>query len=317
MQQMPRTGVLPPALTNATGTVKSVNFNGSKKYSKASLQQVTLGMRGSRRQMNTGESGHPKLSDGNGNGPSTECSNRSDVPVINDDEEQEEAFARMTPAQARAAKIRRDRQRAAKAVVEQRMKERASKQVDADTERAGSAMAQANTHVTQRARKREEPKLRLVHGQHFPHGFQAVEYAYGDAGTWKRASNVQYRFNVFEEHATDSQPFDPEALATECTTVPHTCCDSDGNLLWDHERVGQVCPQGDGSTACAFHEHNGFGSAGMGRSGMIAQPRLLFFFDDNVLGHCISQIYGKQPPAGINASSSSIMNTTFCRCVCV
>ena len=42
--------------------------------------------------------------------------------------------------------------------------------------------------------------------------------------------------------------------------------------------------------------------------------RLLFSFDDNVLGHCISQIYSKPVPAGLDASDVNKMNQTFCRC---
>lgn len=49
-------------------------------------------------------------------------------------------------------------------------------------------------------------------------GFQAVEYAYGDEGTWKKLGQVKYEHNLFQQHATDSQPLDVEALEVKCST---------------------------------------------------------------------------------------------------
>lgn len=272
-------------------------------------EPVTLGVRGRRRA--------PPLDAG--------CSRSSDTAAAHAGAREAEQdifrptdddpFAQMNPAQARAARIRRDREVAAKAAARDKMTQRAAQKSD-DAEQQRTAQ--------QSTRPQNEPKtdrkiatsaVRLDHGQHFPHGFQAVEYAYSAEGTWKRLSGLRYDSNVFEEHSDESRPYDPETLALKCASQQHTCCDLEGNILCDPDRVGSV-QQSAGSSACAFHQHNGLASGPGGVAKRVSRPRLLFSFDDNVLGNCISQVYGKPAPHGVEASSVNDMNRTFCRCVC-
>jgi len=254
-------------------------------------ERVTLGLRGVGRRPS--ESFHAF----------SESATPQDAPCPAAPEPEEDPFARMDPAQARAARIRRDRAIAAKAVAQQKLAERAGRQAQ-EAERASHdhpAIA-APAHLS----RETGPAVRLVHGQHFPHGFEAVEHMYGSEGTWKRIGEVRYDSNLFREHASEAHPLDPETLEDACSRLQHTCCDADGNIMFDPGRLGKV-QQCCG--AFAFHEHSGL--AGSGRRG--GRMRLLFNFDDNVLGHCVSQIYSKPAPSGVDASDANSMNQTFCR----
>ena len=219
-------------------------------------------------------------------------------------------FEHMTPAQARAARIRHDQARAAKAIAERRLKERSA--CDTISTHDSRASEESIPRSEREHRWAQEESIQMAHGRHFPHGFQAVEFAYGKEGMWKRVSNLCYEKNLFREHGSSAHPCDAEALEEACTTRQHTCCDLDGNLFSDPDRVGELRFQPDDGDH-AFHEHNGLCSNGMGQGKRQARPRLLFFFDDNVLGHCISQIYGKPAPGGLEASTMHSTNKTFCR----
>jgi len=226
--------------------------------------------------------------------------------------QQEDPFVNLTPAQARAARIRRDRGIVAKARAKEKLVLLAAKKMEGPPHIAATKLAEKQS---QKDRGLTAPAVKLVHGQHFPTGFQAVEYAYGDKGTWKRlSSELHYTCNQHKEHASDSHPLDPETLETDCTTHHCTCCDLDGNLLCDPERAGHVRHSAVGVAAFAFHEHSGIGGGAGCTSKQVAKPRLLFSFDENVLGHCVSLIYHKPPPAGVEATSVIHMNKTFCRC---
>jgi len=265
----------------------------------APTERVTLGLRGVGRPPS--ESFHSASKSGT----------PQDAPCPAAPEPEEEPFARMDPAQARAARIRRDRAIAAKAVAQQKLAERAEEAVRAAARQAEEAervshdrpAIGAPAHLS----RETGPAARLVHGQHFPHGFQAVEYVYGSEGTWKRIGEVRYDSNLFREHASDAHPLDPEKLEDACSRHQHTCCDLDGNVMFDPGRLGKV-QQCCGGTAFAFHEH-----CGLVCSGKKGRMRLLFNFDDNVLGHCVSQIYSKPAPSGLDASDANAMNQTFCR----
>jgi len=216
----------------------------------------------------------------------------------------------LTPAQARAARIRRDREIVAKAWAKEKLALLAAKKMEGPPQLAATKLTEKQP---QKDRGLTAPAVKLVHGQHFPTGFQAVEYAYGH--TFKRlSSELHYTCNLHKEHASDTHPFDPETLETDCTIHHCTCCDLDGNLLCDPERGGHVQHSAAGVAAFAFHEHSGIGGGGGCTSKQVAKPRLLFSFDDNVLGHCVSLIYHKPPPAGVEAASVIHMNKTFCRC---
>jgi len=264
----------------------------------SSQEPVTLGLRGSRRRpAQSGAAQQAAASDG--------APAHADPP----EPEEEDPFARMNPAQARAARIRRDRAAAAKLVAEQKLAERAARQAAEAELAAQPAPARPAAPAAAAPAQRGPAAWWLAHGQHFPHGFQAVEYAYGGDGTWKRVGEVRYECNLFREHASEAHPLDPERLEDACSRKHHTCCDLDGNILFDPGRLGKL-QQCCGGAAFAFHEHNGLA----GSSRKVGRPRLLFSFDDNVLGHCISQIYSKPAPAGLDASDVNTMNQTFCRC---
>jgi hypothetical protein len=250
---------------------------------------VTLGLRGQRRTPSRhGEAG-------------ASCSAAAASATC---EQNEDPFAHMNPAQARAARIRRDRALAAKAAACEKLKERVARQND--EVKQGQPLAERTRAESKRDPRLATSPVTLVHGQHFPHGFQAVEYAYGNEGTWKRLCGLCYESNLFIEHGR-------EALALKCTSQQQTCCDRDGNVLCDPERVGHV-QQSIGGSAHAFHEHNGLSASGAGGiATRVARPSLLFSFDDNVLGNCIGQIYSKPTPDGVEASNINNMNKTFCR----
>jgi hypothetical protein len=297
-------GIVPDQLARVLSSDTNV-VGGSRR---ACSSPVTLGLRGGHRRLKHDETPGTKAGEGDA------VRQGGGVRAGENTVEDQDAFAGMSPSQARAAKIRRERAIVAKAIAEKRMAERAARHQQEEIHVATASLSKPAEHKQRDSRATEgtAPAVQLSHGQHFPQGYQCVEYAYSEEGTWKRLGQLHYEHNMFEEHATDNQPFDRESLEGKCTTQQHTCCDSDGNILCDPKRVGQP-DQSSGSDRFAFQRSNGLAATGGNKGKRLARPCLLFTFDENLLGHCISQIYSKPAPAGLEADSVDKMNMTFSR----
>lgn len=142
------------------------------------------------------------------------------------------------------------------------------------------------------------------YGRHIPAGEEAVNYIYSDSeGTWKYIDDLNYIWNYYEHFATDTHPFDREALiaAADGNTL-FTARDANGYLLCDFNKNLEIDPD-ERHCGYAFHEHSGKGVNGTSRGNPFSQ----FWLDDNWLARYMSEAYGRPHPNGIVAHPDTFM----------
>lgn len=142
------------------------------------------------------------------------------------------------------------------------------------------------------------------YGIHYPAGVDAVNYIYSQSeGTWKYIDDLNYIWNYYEHFATDSHPFDREALigAADGSTL-FTARDANGYLLCDFNKNLEIDPN-ERHCGYAFHEHSGKGVNGSSRGNPFSQ----FWLDDNWLARYMSETYGRPHPNGIVDHPNSFM----------
>lgn len=142
------------------------------------------------------------------------------------------------------------------------------------------------------------------YGRHFPAGEAAVNYIYGEAqGTWKYIDDLNYIWNYYAQFATDSHPFDREALiAAADGSKLFTARDANGYLLCDFNNNLEIDPE-ERHCGFAFHEHSGRGVNGTSKGPAFSQ----FWLDDNWLARYMSEAYGRPHPNGIVDHPESFM----------
>ncbi|KAJ1476399.1 hypothetical protein T484DRAFT_3107346 [Baffinella frigidus] len=281
------------------------------------LGKVTLGLKGHGR----GKPGastqppRPTEADDAHNKEGSDIEAQQEDPVV----------ARLTLSQMRVARIREERQKISAekmAAAKQRREEAVleapctSSVVIAAHAAAHAALASDTSIGGRRRPSRERPQVTLPHGQHFPHGSQAVAFLYGAEGTFRAPlGEVRYEWNVHLEHASARQPCNPAAIDAAVTLVHHTTRDRDGNLLLDPTRSGEMASgrEGSGIEDGAFCEAAALGSVGQ----VVGRARLLFLFDDNLLGHAVAKVYGRRLPSGIAGASQAARIGTITRFQCL
>jgi len=134
---------------------------------------------------------------------------------------------------------------------------------------------------------------KLFLGRHFPNGNAAVEYIYGPEGTWTELNKLVYSYNYYPQYATPTHPFNKTQLIFDAITVPHTCRDANGHLLFDTNGQEQEIISPVPPNSFAFCEHSGKGINIRGN------PFYNCWYDDNSFAINMSMVYGKPLPSGL------------------
>lgn len=133
------------------------------------------------------------------------------------------------------------------------------------------------------------------YGEHYPNGKQAVDFAYGPEGTWKKMDNVQYKWNYYGQYQTEKHPFGKNELVAFASGDNQTTSrDANGHLLLDFNHDGEL--DNNGSGGYGFIEHSGRGIDGKKKGNAFNQ----FWYDDNFFARYMSQAYHKQEPHGLS-----------------
>ena len=123
------------------------------------------------------------------------------------------------------------------------------------------------------------------YGYHFPHGLNAVQYIYGDQGTWRQYTGLE---NIYGYYNVPQSERD-QLIAYANGNNAATCADPNGNVLFGLPYESAT------ASGTSFEEHNGQGAGGAARG----QPFSQFWFDDNWLARYMSQAYGAPQPGGL------------------
>ena len=184
------------------------------------LGKVTLGLKGHGRGKQGAPTQPPRPTDADDAqdpaGTGTEAAAQQEDPAV----------ARMSLSQMRVARLREERQKtaaAAKKLRNEAVLEAPSAVVIAAQAAAHAALASDSSSGGRRCPSRERPQVPLPHGQHFPHGSQAVAFLYGPEGTFRAPlGEVRCDWNVHSEHASARQPCNPAALDAAASLAHHT-----------------------------------------------------------------------------------------------
>ncbi len=134
---------------------------------------------------------------------------------------------------------------------------------------------------------------RILFGRHYPNGNAAVEYIYGKEGTFVRLDSLTYTYNYYSYRATDKHPYNLTELLNESVSLPHTCRDADGHLLFDLDGCEESVARPP-LDSFAFCEHTGKGA-----HGLRGTPFLNFWYNDNTFARNMATAYGKPEPRGL------------------
>ena len=126
------------------------------------------------------------------------------------------------------------------------------------------------------------------YGIHEPHGLAAVQYLYGNEGTWRAFTGLENVYGYY--NVPDSEK--AQLIAYANGNNPATCADPDNNVLF------QLASGSGSASGSAFMEHNGRGAGGVADG----QPFSQFWYDDNWLARYMSAAYGAPQSDGLYSS---------------
>lgn len=139
--------------------------------------------------------------------------------------------------------------------------------------------------------------VKYTYGRHFPNGQAAVDHIYGEQGTFRRLSNVKYRWNYYDHCGPSKYPVRKQKLISDAAgNEQHTSRDANCRLLLDFDHNGEIDVTSGGQ---AFHEHNAIGVNGQ----TTGQPFTIFWFDDNWFARYMSDAYNREQPYGLGATT--------------
>eukprot|EP00008_Paramoeba_atlantica_P001474 CAMPEP_0201503984 /NCGR_PEP_ID=MMETSP0151_2-20130828/84954_1 /ASSEMBLY_ACC=CAM_ASM_000257 /TAXON_ID=200890 /ORGANISM="Paramoeba atlantica, Strain 621/1 / CCAP 1560/9" /LENGTH=476 /DNA_ID=CAMNT_0047897685 /DNA_START=121 /DNA_END=1551 /DNA_ORIENTATION=+ len=140
-----------------------------------------------------------------------------------------------------------------------------------------------------------EPVDYVGYGMHFPQGKAAVEYIYGEMGTFKMFVNLSNVYAYYTFGDSNQQPSgisDQQSELINYANGYNATGDNDAN----NHPLFNLSHNSYGESGSAFHEHNAIAAGGQPSGG---NPFTQFWFDDNWLAHYMSLSYGALRASGL------------------